>query len=383
MGVETLELFPEFLWIYGTGILPSQGLERLINLHHITASAPIAEAQVQPSSLDLRLGSVAYRVQASFLSSDLPVSDKLKKFAMYELNLSQPQVLERDCAYIAPMMEELNLPSDISGRANPKSSTGRIDVFTRLITDFGGEFERIANGYKGKLYTEIVPQTFSIRLRQGDRLNQIRLRRGNPPPRIKELEKLRQEERDLYGDEEAQVPEPLLDREKRVRWLHVDLTGDEKCDLIGYKAKKHAPVIDVSLTNCYDPVEFWDPIRCNPDRTIVLEPDEFYILASKAGVRVPPTFAAEMEPYDPSRGEFRIHYAGFFDPGFGYGTEDLGTRAVLEVRSHQVPFLLEDGQTVAALKYHRLVGQPTKIYGQGIGSSYQHQRLALSKHFKR
>jgi dCTP deaminase len=384
MSSQTLELFPELLWLYGTGILPAQGFDRLIGLREIIASVPITEGQIQPASLDLRLGPVAYRVRASFLSSDCPVSEKLKRFVMYELDLTQPQVLERDCAYIVPMIEELNLSSDISGRANPKSSTGRIDVFTRLITDFGGEFEGVRAGYKGKLYTEIVPQTFSIRVRQGDRLNQLRLRRGTPRPTMTDLEKLHEDERSLNSEEESPAQELYLDKEKKVRWLHIDLTGDERSEVIGYRAKRHAPIIDVSQVGCYDPADYWETILCNSDKSLLLEPGEFYILASKEPVRIPPTHAAEMEPYDPSRGEFRIHYAGFFDPGFGYGTDDpRGTPAVLEVRSHEVPFLLEDGQIVAALKYHRLVSPPNKIYGQGIGSSYQHQRLALSKHFRR
>lgn len=382
MGVETLELFPELLWIYGTGILPAQGLERLIGLREVAASAPITETQIQPASLDLRLGPVAYRVRASFLSSDCPVVEKLNRFVMYELDLTEPQVFERGCAYIVPMMEELSLSSDISGRANPKSSTGRIDVFTRLITDFGGEFEGVRAGYRGKLYTEVVPQTFSIRVRQGDRLNQLRLRRGTPRPTITDLEKLHEEDKPA-GDDEFAASEIQLDREKKARWLRVDLAGDDCSNIVGYRARRHTPVVDVSQIRYYDPDEFWERIRCNSDKSLVLEPGEFYILASQEGVRIPPTHAAEMEPYDPSRGEFRIHYAGFFDPGFGYGADDpRGTRAVLEVRSHEVPFLLEHGQTVAALRYHRLLAPPARIYGRGIGSSYQNQRLALSKHFR-
>jgi dCTP deaminase len=276
----------------------------------------------------------------------------------------------------------LNLPDNYWAKANPKSSTGRIDVFTRLITDFGGEFERVRVGYTGKLYLEIVPRTFSIRVRQGNRLNQLRVVRGNPLPSRADLQRLHETETLVYDENDARVEDPVI-LEKDI-WLSVDLSGSDASDIVGYKALRHTPLIDLNEVNCYDPADFWEPIRRNRGLNLVLDPNDFYILVSKEKVRVPPTRAAEMEPYDASRGEFRIHYAGFFDPGFGYGADDvLGTPAVLEVRSHEVPFLLDDGQIVAALKFERLLATPNKIYGQGIGSSYQHQRLALSKHFKR
>ena len=367
---------------YTTGILPSQTIEDLIAAGHVTADPAVAPEQVQPSSLDLRLGPVAYRVRASFLSSrNARVIDKLDEFHLYKLDLTKPTVLERGCAYIVPLMEEMNLPADISGKANPKSTTGRLDVFTRLITDYGSEFERVPAGYKGKLYTEIVPRTFSIVVEQGVRLNQLRLRRGNPPASDSELERLHEQETLVYLANES--PADALISNKSL-WLSVDLSGDESSDVIGYKARHNTPLIDLARINYYDPVDYWEPIARTKSRSLVLDPNDFYILASKERVRIPHTFAAEMVPYDPSVGEFRIHYAGFFDPGFGYGADDIkGTHAVLEVRSHEVPFLLEDGQVVGRLVFERLLSAPQKIYGQGIGSSYQHQRLALSKHFKR
>ena len=367
---------------YTTGILPSQTIEDLIAAGHVTADPAVAPEQVQPSSLDLRLGPVAYRVRASFLSSrNARVIDKLDEFHLYKLDLTKPTVLERGCAYIVPLMEEMNLPADISGKANPKSTTGRLDVFTRLITDYGSEFERVPAGYKGKLYTEIVPRTFSIVVEQGVRLNQLRLRRGNPPASDSELERLHEQETLVYLANES--PADALISNKSL-WLSVDLSGDESSDVIGYKARHNTPLIDLARINYYDPVDYWEPIPRTKSRSLVLDPNDFYILASKERVRIPHTFAAEMVPYDPSVGEFRIHYAGFFDPGFGYGADDIkGTHAVLEVRSHEVPFLLEDGQVVGRLVFERLLSAPQKIYGQGIGSSYQHQRLALSKHFKR
>jgi dCTP deaminase len=372
----------EHLPSYTTGILPSQSIEELIAAGHITANPPVGPDQIQPSSLDLRIGSVAYRIRASFLSSrNARVIDKLEEHHLYKLDLTRPTVLERGCAYITPLMEDMSLPADISGKANPKSTTGRLDVFTRLITDYGSEFERVPEGYKGKLYTEIVPRTFSIVVEQGVRLNQLRLRRGNPPPSDSELERLHEQETLVYNENESPADAVISNKSL---WLSVDLSGDERSDIIGYKARHNTPLIDLGRINHYDPLEYWEPIHRAKSRSLVLDPNDFYILASKERVRIPHAFAAEMVPYDPSVGEFRIHYAGFFDPGFGYGADDIkGTHAVLEVRSHEVPFLLEDGQVVGRLVFERLLSVPNKIYGQGIGSSYQHQRLALSKHFRR
>jgi len=372
----------EHLPSFTTGILPSQSIEELIAAGHITGDPAVAPEQIQPSSLDLRIGPVAYRIRASFLSSrNARVIDKLHDNHLYKIDLTRPAVLERGCAYMAPLIEELNLPADISGKANPKSTTGRLDVFTRLITDYGSEFERVPAGYKGKLYTEIVPRTFSIVVGQGVRLNQLRLRRGNPPPSDTELARLHEQETLVYNENES--PADALIANKSL-WLSVDLSGDESSPVIGYKARHNTGLIDLGKINHYDPLDYWEPIHRTRSRTLVLDPNDFYILASKERVRIPQTFAAEMVPYDPSVGEFRIHYAGFFDPGFGYGADDIkGTHAVLEVRSHEVPFLLEDGQVVGRLVFERLLSAPTKVYGQGIGSSYQHQRLALSKQFKR
>jgi len=328
-----------------TGIIPSQKIAELIRDGHIYAETHIAAEQLQPSSIDLRLGSVAYRVRASFLpSKESTVASKLAAFTLHELDLTRPAVLEKGCVYIVPLMEELDLPADVCGKVNPKSSTGRLDIFTRAITDYGRQFEFVPTGYKGKLYAEVVPRTFSILVRQGTRLSQLRLTRGVVAP------------------------------SEQVLRLSIDLSGQE---IIGYRAKKHASLIDLEKINYYEPSEFWDTIYRTKNRDLVLDPEDFYILASKEQVMIPPTLAAEMVPYDPSVGEFRIHYAGFFDPGFGHA------RAVLEVRSHEVPFLLEDGQEVGSLVFERLMCAPDKLYGQGIGSNYQKQGLALSKHFRK
>ena len=362
-----------------TGILPFQEICRLIDGGRINAAVAVERAQVQPASLDLRLGPKAWRVRASFLPGSATVASKIERLKMHEIDLSTPTVLEKGCVYIVELMEELKLPAGISGKANPKSTTGRLDIFTRLITDNGNEFEGVREGYRGKLYLEVVPRTFSILLQQGARLNQIRFVRGNPPPSDTKLGKLDQSEPLVYL--EADGPQAAVIKDGL--WISVDLEGSADRGIVGYRAKHHAPLVDLGKIAHYDILEFWEPITRTPSRGLVLNPDDFYILASRELIRVPPNYAASMVPYDPSVGEFRIHYAGFFDPGFGYGENDIaGTRAVLEVRSHDVPFLIEHGQDVGRLIYDRLMGVPEKIYGVNIGSSYQRQGLALAKQFK-
>ncbi len=342
----------------------------------IRSANPVQLDQIQPSSIDLRLGPVAYRVRASFLPNEhSTVRRKLDAHTLEEISLVTPFTLQRGQVYVVPLEEELLLPATISGKANPKSTTGRLDVFTRLLTDYGREFDTVPAGYKGKLYAEIVPGTFRVIVRQGARLNQLRLSRGFPSASDAKLNELHQEVNLVYGGDDLPA-EAVIGGGLR---FSVDLAGP----VIGYRGRRDAPEVDLARTGHYDPREFWEPIARNHRRDLVLNPEEFYILASREKVRIPPQFAAEMVPYDPSVGEFRIHYAGFFDPGFGYGTDDIkGTRAVLEVRSHEVPFLLEDGQYVGRLVFERLTEAPDKLYGRQIGSSYQQQGLALSKHFR-
>ncbi|MBI4465704.1 MAG: 2'-deoxycytidine 5'-triphosphate deaminase [Acidobacteria bacterium] len=360
------------------GVFPSQEIRELIRAGRIPASAPIAEEQVQPASMDLRLGPVAYRVRASFLPGKLStVEEKIRELGMMEIDLSGGAVFEKRCVYVVPLMEELFLPEDVSGKANPKSTTGRLDIFTRLITDYGTEFERAAEGYKGKLYAEIVPRTFTVAVREGMRFNQLRFIRGRPPALRASTTLDRQFHKEdplAYAPDDTPAEDP--------REISIDLAGTTGSSVVGYKAKSHAPLIDLARVNDYDPEEFWEPIPST--KRIILNPDDFYILVSKEKVSVPPHLAAEMVAYDPAVGEFRIHYAGFFDPGFGYGLEaSKGTHAVLEVRSHEVPFVLEDGQVVGRLVYERLLEPSDKIYGIKIGSSYQCQGLSLSKQFRR
>jgi dCTP deaminase len=287
-------------------------------------------------------------------------------------------VLETGCVYIVPLIERLALPTDIAAATNPKSSTGRLDVFTRVIADETRGFDRVAAGYDGPLYAEISPKTFPILVREGTRLSQLRLRRGNASLSADAL-------RALHGSER------LVDRDDAVMGdgiaVSIDLSGHTAnrngAAIVGYRAKRHTAVIEVDQRDAYDVADFWEPIPARADRNLILDPDEFYILASNEAVQVPPDYAAEMVPFDPLVGEFRVHYAGFFDPGFGYaGSGGLGSRAVLEVRSREVPFILEHGQIVGRLVYEKMLARPDQLYGSGIGSNYQAQGLKLSKHFR-
>jgi dCTP deaminase len=364
-----------------TGILPSQHIRKLIAGGEISASPAINPEHIQPASLDLRLGDMAHRVRASFLPGpNHTVESRIKDLRMTRVDLTSAAVFEKDCVYIVPLLEELRLPENISGKANPKSTTGRLDVFTRLITDYGAEFDRVPTGYKGKLYAEIVSRTFTVAVRAGMRLSQLRFVQGNPDIKDSAIRKLDREQTLVYMDEDSPI-KAHLDRGLRIT---VNLEAAEKNEVIAYKAKRNAPAIELDKINHYSPEEFWELQYQRPDKSIILDPRDFYILASRERVRVPPEFAAEMVPFDPSDGEFRIHYAGFFDPGFGFGSSDIkGTRAVLEVRAHEVPFLMEHGQLVGRLNYMPLLSPPDKIYGTQIGSSYQQQALTLSKQFRR
>jgi dCTP deaminase len=375
--------------MYMTGLLPVQHLRGLIeHSREIRSLVAIEPGQLQPASLDLRLGATAWRVRASFLpGEDATVQDKIDAFAMHRFELTEAgAVLERGCVYIVELMESLALRKRTSAIANPKSSIGRIDVFVRLITDHGAEFDRVQANYHGPLYAEIAPRTFSILVRQGDRLNQIRIKRGTPLSSDEAMRRLNQREG---------LVDPGLDDDAIRKGVPItaDLAGAGEGAVIGYRARRHAGLIDLRRLRHYEPNEFWHLVRAGRDRLLVLDPGEFYILASKQAVRVPADHAAEMLAYDTAMGEFRVHYAGFFDPGFGHpdaggadaGNADSdgeGTRAVLEVRSHEVPFVLEDGQRVGRLIYERLIARPDRLYGAGIGSSYQRQGLALSKHFR-
>ena len=357
-----------------SGLLPCQEIDQLIAAGQLQADTPIIPEQVQPASLDLRLGDHAWRVRASFLPGErLKVADGLSRFGLHRIDLTGGAVLETGCVYVVPLQEALALPADVSAAANPKSSTGRIDVFTRIISDHGRTFDQIPAGYRGPLYVEICPQTFPVLVRTGSRLAQMRFRRGASETSDTALAALHDQER--LVSTQADIDRGLA--------LSVDLAGDAPGAVIGYRAKRYTGVIDIDVAGACAVEDYWEPLRAGREPELVLDPDQFYILASKEAVHVPPTHAAEMIPFNPLVGEFRVHYAGFFDPGFGHDAAGgAGSRVVLEVRSHKVPFMLEDGQIVGRAVYEQLTEPPTRLYGRDIGSHYQAQRLKLSKHFR-
>ncbi len=360
------------------GILPAHEIRRLIDKHNITSDQPFDDDQIQPASLDLRLGSLAYRIRASFLPGvRSQTGERAKTLALHEMDLSRGAVLETGCVYLVELAERLRLAHTISGLANPKSSTGRLDVFTRVICDMAQAFDTVPRGYEGPLYAEISPRTFPILVRPGSRLVQLRFRRADTPlPSDRTVKEMR--------DRESPVSGVMADSYNDIRnrlGVSVDLSGDDSGQPVGFRAKRHSAVIDIDCKSALNITDFWEPIW--PQDNFILDPCEFYILASREAIRVPPTHAAEMVPFNPLIGEFRVHYAGFFDPGFGHAAgAGEGARAVLEVRSHEVPFILEDAQTVGYLLYEALTEPPGQVYGANIGSHYQSQGLKLSKHFR-
>jgi dCTP deaminase len=357
-----------------SGILPDTQIHALHDSGGLTTLLQFDVDQVQPASLDLRLGERAYRVRASFLPGKTTVAEKLERFKLHEFDLTNGAVLETGCVYIVPLLEALALPADISASANPKSSTGRLDIFTRVITDYSQGFDQITAGYSGALYLEISPSTFPVVVRTGSRLAQIRFRRGHAVLSDAQLGQLHRDET-LVATADPNIHNQGIG-------LSIDLSGDEN-GLVGYRGKRHTGVVDVDIKGALAIHDFWEPIHNHGSGDIVLDPDEFYILVSREAVHVPPLYAAEMVPFDPLVGEFRVHYAGFFDPGFGHDQAGgKGARGVLEVRSHEVPFILEHGQLVGRLVYEKMLARPQTLYGQGIGSNYQAQGLKLSKHFR-
>jgi len=350
------------------GILPRQDIEGLIGSGAVSAERAVEADQLQPASLDLRLGTRAHRIRASFLPGEgVPIADKVDRVRLHTIDLTGGAVLETGCVYLVPLMERLALPSDVSASTNPKSSTGRLDIFTRVIADGAGGFDTAPAGYSGALAVEISPRTFPVLVRAGSRLSQIRFRRGDARLSDPELSA-------LHARAPVSVPDARIQEGLN---LSIDLEPDGGGPA-GYRAKRHTALIDVDARDALHMADFWDPLVAR-DGQLILDPDEFYILMSREAVSIPPGLAAEMVPFDPLVGEFRVHYAGFFDPGFGYGA---ASRAVLEVRSREVPFILEHGQVVARLAFERMAEIPDRLYGADLRSNYQAQTLKLSKHFR-
>ena len=353
------------------GVLSDLQLRQMFDAGMIQSETALEAIQIQPASLDLRLGPRAFRVRASFLpGTSVTVSERLAAFTMHQMDLTAGAVLEKGCVYVVPLLESFCLPEFIYGAASAKSSIGRLDLLTRIITDHGVEFDRIPAGYNGHLYVEICPRSFSVVVRMGQMLNQVIFRFGKTIYTDAELKKLHEVTRIVSG-------EPMI---SNGLGFSVDLKPI-RGDLVGYRAKPHTGVIDLGKINFYEPLEYWEEIRTTRGQ-IVLDPGAFYILISREAIVIPPHCAAEMVPYLAMVGEFRVHYAGFFDPGFGYSVAGLGSRGVLEVRCHEAPFILEHGQLVGKLVYERMSRIPEKLYGVEIASNYQGQKLKLSKHFK-
>lgn len=375
-----------------TGILPSQKIYEMLDSGEIkTVLMNVDHDQVQPASIDLRLGDYAYPVDTSFLPGEgVKVLEKMQqlddRFADFKIDLGQGAVLEKGRVYVIPLLEAIQLRSDVAAFANPKSSTGRLDILTRLIADEATVFDQVAEGYKGKLFIEVAPRSFSVVVKTGTRLNQLRFRRTRgeeaKPITASEWKKLLN---DGWIVDSRDRAEPRKSIKTGVLPFTVDLKGSgSEGDIIGYRAKKHVKRIDLERRD-YDPLDYWEPLRFHKTSSLILDPDEFYILMTKEAIAVPPEYAAEMLPYDTRAGEFRVHYAGFFDPGFGWNAATNkagGSRGVLEVRSHEVPFLLEHGQTVGWLRYERMAARPELLYGQDIKSNYQGQSLKLAKQFR-
>ncbi|MBF0292068.1 MAG: 2'-deoxycytidine 5'-triphosphate deaminase [Nitrospinae bacterium] len=384
------------------GVLPAHEIERLIAEGRIIGGRPDASIthNVQPASLDLTLGPVAYRLQASFLPQSDTVNNRLTDLVMYELNLEKGAILEKGAVYLIPLNENLRLPADIRGKTNPKSSTGRLDVFTRVITDNCARFEEIAPGYFGGLYLEVVPRSFTIKVKMGQRLNQLRLVRtpegengGKSPDGPSgasrqitgaELLRLYESQRLLFNNDGQFIDTDFHVRSGDGLLMSVDLARSES-GAIGYMAKKNSHVIDLEKISHYDADDFWETLHPPRNGRLILEPEEFYIFASKERIRIPLDCAAEMVEFDAGSGELRTHYAGFFDPGFGYGGkgEVAGTKAVLEVRPHDVPFIIEDGQILFKMKYERMSSPSAIWYGTELGSNYHDQTLRLAKQFRK
>jgi len=383
------------------GIIPVQILRELVNYGVISSQEgyPILNNQFQPNSLDLRLGEVAYRVRCGFLPENERVSDKISKLCSHEFSIKDGGVLEPNCTYIIPLLEKLNMPETtqlffsengksqsglisehrLTARTNPKSTTGRLDIFTRLVTDYSHRFEEIGAGYSGPLYLEVVPKSFPVKVRTGQRLNQLRIRHGSGKLTDDEILRTHALDPVLFNENRIAIPDNRLKVDSGL-FMSVDLKG-AKDQLVGYKAKKNSNLIDLEKINHYAVSEYWEPIFAGKEKFIILEPEAFYIFASKERCRIPSHLAGEMVPYDTGSGELRTHYAGFFDSGFGGTVQHGGARAVLEVRSHDVPFLVEDGQTFFSMIFEANTDIPDFMYGEEIASNYQGQELKLSKHF--
>ena len=362
------------------GILPTKWLKRAVQDGIIVSEYTIPDQNYQPASLDLRLGDKAYVLQSSFLPYAGPVEDKLPYLAIAEMDIRDGAILEKNRPYLIPLLENLRLPSGIRGKTNPKSSTGRLDIFTRVITDASPRFDDIADGYHGRMFLEVFSRSFTVRVKTGLSLNQIRLFKGDPICELGHLRSAHERDSILFTKTRQPAQSSEIDEGNSIGFS-VNLLATS--GFVGYRAKKNSSLLDLSLTNCYQPRDFWEPVFADKGHNLILEPEEFYLVSSIESVSIPPQLAAEMTAYETAKGELRTHYAGFFDPGFGFGENGRlgGIQPVLEVRAHDVPFMVSPGQTVCTLAFEQMLEAPDQWYGPKVGSSYQEAGRILSKHF--
>lgn len=366
------------------GVLPSQMLTEAISAGWLDAGEfKIPDALVQPASVDLRLGDRAYRLRCSFLPGGERVDNRMKPLIVDELDLrGAGAVLEPNRPYLIPLLERLELPENVRAKANPKSSTGRLDVFTRVLSDGSFRFDEIRAGYHGRLFLEVVPLSFAVQVQQGLALNQLRLAVGRSTLTDEELRAEHAREPLLFDHGQALAERELATADGL--FVSLDLTGDEAAR-VGYRAKRNTPKLIMSEIGTHEIDDYWEAVKSESGNRIVLEPERFYLLLSEEAVRVPPHLAAEMTAFDPTAGELRTHYAGFFDPGFGFSRDGTltGSRAALEVRAHDVPFMIEHGQRVCKLTFDRMLAAPERLYGDDARSNYQGQLDTLGKHFRK
>lgn len=368
------------------GYLTDREIELAYHQGIIHTPRTLMDNQIQPVSLDLRLGHNAYRIQSSFLPENDTVEQKLKDLKLYEVDLRDGGILEKGAIYLIPLLEELDLPAGLFGCTNPKSSTGRLDMFTRVIIDHGHRFDEITPGYKGRLYLEVLSRSFPVRVQEGITLNQLRLKHGNAEIADSQLKTLYKKKPILYHKSGGAVEWEKVKADDGL-FISVDLQGaNRKNSIVAYKAKANSQVVDLTKTRHYHADDFWEPVYYPKRHRLILEPESFYIMMSKEKICIWPDLVSEMVAYEPNSGELRTHYAGFFDPGFGWhpgkSKSNQGTRAVMEVRPHDVPFMIEDGQTFCRMKFEKIISKPLRVYGKQLQSHYHAQELSLSKYFK-
>ena len=349
----------------------------------ITADTALCDDQIQMASIDLSLKGPVYGMRASGLPRrGETVRSRIDASAKtgYTFNLTgEDKLLSRRQTYIIPLNEGLKLPPGFAARFSPKSSTGRVDVLARILADGIPHFDSVpAEGYRGPLYLEVTPLSCDILLRSGQSLMQMRLRQGDSLVSANDLVTLQAEKGIVWGKDGKPIAPEKLSLAEHGLYMHVDLDRD----IVGFMARD--PILaelSFAKSDFYDPYDFWEPITRPKGGSIVLNPGRFYLLATKERVKVPSNICGDIAAYDASTGEFRTHYAGFFDPGFGGSKpEERGTVGVMEVRGREIPFELQDNQPVCRMDFQWLDEVPNRLYG--AGNNYTGEQPSLGKFFR-